>query len=284
MSLAPNLQVCFVRRHQSGYELARKLKTNLEELWRLNPHIADVNSVWGGELLLVSRYQFRRPTPWELANEDFVLQDWPWGREDFANYPCKDDFLDRNWTPPHSPGLTPIVGVGPREAKWGRFDYVDAPVGDDKDAIRITDGWEGTNIGSVHVPGLAGMLIPAKKPRYSDGKMQFNKKCHRQLVGLWSDWVRYDMIRHVRTYIGAFVPRYMRDATHIRANLSNHAWGTAFDINYEWNRLKHPPARMQQLGCVMDLVEVAHKWGFFWGGHFGGGRVDGMHFEVAKVL
>jgi len=29
-------------------------------------------------------------------------------------------------------------------------------------------------------------------------------------------------------------------------------------------------------------VPLANKWGFYWGGHFGG-RLDGMHFEVAVL-
>jgi hypothetical protein len=29
-------------------------------------------------------------------------------------------------------------------------------------------------------------------------------------------------------------------------------------------------------------VPVAHKFGFYWGGHFS--RRDGMHFEIAKVM
>jgi hypothetical protein len=35
---------------------------------------------------------------------------------------------------------------------------------------------------------------------------------------------------------------------------------------------------------VRELVPIANAFGFYWGGHFGAGRVDGMHFEVAKVL
>jgi hypothetical protein len=30
-----------------------------------------------------------------------------------------------------------------------------------------------------------------------------------------------------------------------------------------------------------ELVPIAHKWGFWWGGHFT--TPDGMHFEVAVV-
>jgi hypothetical protein len=38
---------------------------------------------------------------------------------------------------------------------------------------------------------------------------------------------------------------------------------------------------------VRELVPLANKWGFWWGGHWGyngKGRYDGMHFEVAKLI
>jgi hypothetical protein len=33
-------------------------------------------------------------------------------------------------------------------------------------------------------------------------------------------------------------------------------------------------------GSVRELVPIANRWGFYWGGHYNG-RPDGMHFEVA---
>ena len=42
------------------------------------------------------------------------------------------------------------------------------------------------------------------------------------------------------------------------------------------------PAWPGQRGCVFELVPIAHKFGFYWGGHFK--RRDGMHFEMAKLL
>jgi hypothetical protein len=64
--------------------------------------------------------------------------------------------------------------------------------------------------------------------------------------------------------------------------LSNHAWGTGFDINAKWNPLGAVPALRGDTGSVRELVPIAHDHGFFWGGHFS--RSDGMHFEVARVL
>jgi hypothetical protein len=64
--------------------------------------------------------------------------------------------------------------------------------------------------------------------------------------------------------------------------LSNHAFGSAFDINYDWNKLGAVPALAGQKGSVRELVSIAQENGFYWGGHFE--RLDGMHFEVAKIL
>jgi hypothetical protein len=34
---------------------------------------------------------------------------------------------------------------------------------------------------------------------------------------------------------------------------------------------------------VRELVPIANKHGFYWGGHYSK-RADGMHFEAAKVV
>jgi len=64
--------------------------------------------------------------------------------------------------------------------------------------------------------------------------------------------------------------------------LSNHAFGSAFDINASFNALGVEPARVGDRGCVRELVTIANDHGFYWGGHFAK-RPDGMHFEVANI-
>ena len=68
----------------------------------------------------------------------------------------------------------------------------------------------------------------------------------------------------------------------IVANLSNHSWGTAFDINAGWNPRKSIPALMGDRGCLREIVAIGHDNGFYWGGHFG--TPGGMHFEVAVEM
>jgi hypothetical protein len=76
---------------------------------------------------------------------------------------------------------------------------------------------------------------------------------------------------------GAFVLRFIRGRT---STLSNHAYGSAFDINADETPLGARPRLVGQRGATRELVPLANKWGFYWGGHFGS-RPDGMHFEVA---
>ncbi|MFM6344063.1 MAG: M15 family metallopeptidase, partial [Dolichospermum sp.] len=87
------------------------------------------------------------------------------------------------------------------------------------------------------------------------------------------------------TFDGSFVPRLIRGAPLVKdfRKLSNHAFGSAFDINASFNPLGQIPASISKKGSVRLLVSTANDYGFFWGGHFNT-RKDGMHFEVAKIL
>ena len=60
------------------------------------------------------------------------------------------------------------------------------------------------------------------------------------------------------------------------SNWSEHAWGTAIDINPDEN----PMQDRLQTTWRPDIGDVAAKWGLKWGGSFAG-RKDPMHFEVA---
>ncbi len=114
----------------------------------------------------------------------------------------------------------------------------------------------------------------------TSGRIEFHQKAAPQLKGLWAAWKAKDLVKLILTFDGSFVPRFQRGST---TKLSNHSFGSAFDINYEWNQLKHTPCFKGIKGSVRELVAIANEYGFFWGGHFNSRR-DGMHFEVAKIL
>jgi hypothetical protein len=164
------------------------------------------------------------------------------------------------------------VGTADRQRVFGAFDFVPRPVAGNKENIEILGDWEDENIVTVDIPikGFAGKSGPLR--------MRFHKKAKDQLIGLWLDWEKAGLLDRVLTFDGAFVPRFVRDGT----SLSNHAFGSAFDINFADNQLGTEPALVGEKGCVRELVQLANKWGFYWGGHFKS-RLDGMHFEIAEI-
>lgn len=178
-----------------------------------------------------------------------------------------------DWPP--LPDFKPLVGNDARAGIFGKFSYRHAPVPGNFENIEITDGWEMGNIVRLSLPQLAGV----------DGaSAQGAVRCHRliakQLTELWNEWQSVGLLPRVRSWEGMYVPRFIRGSTTV---LSNHAFGSAFDINYAWNQLGVRPALVGGEGSVRELVPIAHKHGFYWGGHFSS-RPDGMHFEAAKVM
>jgi hypothetical protein len=153
---------------------------------------------------------------------------------------------------------------------FGEFKYVSAGIVGNPEAIKITDGWGSKNIKMVTFPGPVGTVTRA----------EFNVKIADQVSGLFSAWAAAGLWPKLLTWDGSWAPRFIRGS---RTVLSNHSWGTAFDVNYKWNQLGHTPALKHDSGSVRELVHIANEHGFFWGGHYKT-RLDGMHFEIAKVL
>jgi hypothetical protein len=111
---------------------------------------------------------------------------------------------------------------------------------------------------------------------------------------LFARWEQLDLLHLLRSYDGAYNPRYKRGQSPSAgghgikrssqvSELSNHAFGAAFDINEPDNSFGEEPGLCPTRGCVRELVGPANELGFFWGGHFGSvSNKDGMHFEFAK--
>lgn len=177
-----------------------------------------------------------------------------------------------NFPPP--PDFPPLVGTAARQAVFGKFAFEARPLPGNPENIRILGTWESDNIVSVPIPQLIGV-----KGAPRSGAVRFHKLAAAQLVAVWAAWEKAGLRDRMLTWDGSFVPRFIRGS---RTTLSNHAFGTAFDINAAFNPLGAQPALVGEKGCVRELVELANQHGFFWGGHFKGRR-DGMHFEVAVV-
>jgi hypothetical protein len=90
-----------------------------------------------------------------------------------------------------------------------------------------------------------------------------------------TDYAKYDL-EHGRFGIpigGEKIPRWH--------HLSNHAWGTAIDINPTTNPMKSGA----YFDMPAEIVRVMSEWGFYWGGYFNPPDGDYMHFEfVAEEI
>jgi hypothetical protein len=172
-----------------------------------------------------------------------------------------------------------------------KFKQLAKPLRPDPDGIVITSScngaiadWETNFITRVAVPQLAHL------PTLSSGFMRVHTLVAPRLTALFEAWAAADLMHLFLTYEGAFVARYIRDGSPSDGahgikqskdvgDLSNHAFGSAFDINATWNKRGKSSAPPGEKGCVFELVEIANGLGWFWGGHFS--TEDGMHFEFA---
>ena len=186
-----------------------------------------------------------------------------------------DEESSSRW--PAVPNFAPMSAIE-RARVFGTFAYKSSPIPGDPEAITITDNWATNNIVMVEIPQLKG--VPGAP---ASGKVPFHTRGARQLQELWAIWEEAGLLHLVLSWGGSWAPRFIRGS---RTYLSNHSYGTAFDINMQWNALGTQPALVGQKGSVRKLVPLAQEHGLTWGGHWGApwlpaGRADGMHFEVA---
>lgn len=185
-----------------------------------------------------------------------------------------------NWPPP--PDFKPLVTAAQRQALFGAYEFTPDP-SRDRDGIRILGSWEQENIVTVQIPQLIGRNIRGAP---ANGAVRWHRLAVNQLLRLWKAWEEAGLLDRVLIWNGSYSPRFIRGRKDDTANsLSNHAFGTAFDINYDpatnLNGLNAVPALVGQHGSVRELAAIARHFGFYWGGHFP--RLDGMHFEVAVL-
>ena len=173
-----------------------------------------------------------------------------------------------DYYPPRPPFHSPTADE--RDRMFGKFAYRRK---NDTDIV-ITDDWASKNIIQVKIPQLIG--VSGAPP---SGIVQFHRKGADQLKAFFAEVESAGMLSLVISWAGSFYPRFIRGS---QRTLSNHSWGTAFDINAPENWLNQKPAAVGKKGSLLKLVPIANKHGFFWGGHYNT-RLDGMHFELAKI-
>ena len=174
---------------------------------------------------------------------------------------------------PPKPNFQPITGNATREKLFGKIEFIAKPTKTNPEGIIITNDFESKNIVRVNLPALS----KATGGKYS--VMRWHKDCEYQLVKMFERLEKENLHTKILSYAGAFYPRFIRGS---RTQLSNHSWGTGFDINVPQNGLGKNPAMIGDKGCVREIVPIANDYGFYWGGHFT--RMDGMHFEIAKII
>ena len=181
-----------------------------------------------------------------------------------------------NWPP--RPSFKPIGQAG-REQLFGKFGYRAAPIKGNPENIVILGSWQKDNLTRVTVPQLQGVYGAPQS-----GRVFWHQAAKPQLLALFRAWEVLGLIELVQSWAGSWCARFSRGSN---SYLSNHSWATAFDVNVPQNMLGRRPALVGEPGSVRELVPVAGDLGFWWGG-FGWppnyGRLDGMHFEIAKLL
>ena len=182
--------------------------------------------------------------------------------------PCEDG---TDWPP--RPSFPPIVTLAARQALFGIFLYKAQPTASNPESIVVMGPWVANNIERVTIPQLVGKI--GAPP---GGVVLFHRAVSAQLVALWQAWEDAGLLDRVLSWAGSYAPRFIRGSTSV---LSNHAFGTAFDINAPQNGLGAVPALKGHPGSTRELVGLANQHGFFWGGHFD--RKDGMHMEAAQI-
>jgi hypothetical protein len=171
---------------------------------------------------------------------------------------------DADW-PARPKDLRPL-NQRERRMVFGHFRFKGAPTKKNPERIEVLGDWRRQNIVRVDL----GVRTLWMHRRVADPM--------RELYGAWK---QQRLHKRILTWNGSYVARFVRGS---RTTLSNHAWGTAIDLNRVHNRLGHLPALVGEKGSLRELVEIANEQGWWWGGHYRG-RLDGMHFEAtAKVL
>lgn len=153
---------------------------------------------------------------------------------------------------------------------FGTFDYEVSP----NRTINILGVWRSNNIVKIQIPQIIGIEGAPK-----DGYIYFHKKGVEQLKAAFQEIEDKGLKHLIISWAGSFYPRFIRGSTR---SLSNHSWGTAFDINAPENWLGQKPAKVGRKGSLLELVPIFNKYGFYWGGHYRT-RLDGMHFELAVL-
>lgn len=97
-------------------------------------------------------------------------------------------------------------------------------------------------------------------PSQGSAKVAFHKKGKAQLEKMWNEWKKGNLLHLVLTWAGQLQSTFYKGS---RTVLSNHAFGTAFDINVEWSQFGATPALVGRKVSLRELVKIANSNGFY---------------------
>jgi hypothetical protein len=196
---------------------------------------------------------------------------------------------------PAPPGNLGSPSNASRNQNFTCFKFLQRPLAQrpDREAIVIKGSCDGTI-----ADWIADKIVDIEMPqlRYAtsySGRFRTHKKAAPIFAALFKAWEDADLLHLIMSYEGCFVARCKRNQAPAGSGghgvleskdvsaLSNHSFGSAFDINYVDNQLGAVPAFCGRRGSTRELVDAANKLGIYWGGHFG--TQDGMHFEISKI-
>lgn len=142
----------------------------------------------------------------------------------------------------------------------------------------VDPAWERKNIVTLFAPWptsrpVHGFTLPIKV--HVNAAQAF-----RDLFNAWKD---ADLLDRLKTFNGAYNCRMKRGKENslLLSDLSTHSFGAAIDLNAAYNAFGAKPAALGEVGCLLELVQLAAAHGFVWGGDWK--KPDGMHFELGVI-
>jgi hypothetical protein len=176
--------------------------------------------------------------------------------------------------PARPAGLNPLSVVD-RARIFGQIPFTPAPTAANPEGIYIEPGWKNANIVSVAIPALdTSRILGAPK----GGVIWCHRLAQDDFKLLFDRWTGAGLVDRILSFGGTWAPRFIRGSKTV---LSQHAWGSAIDLNVPWNGLGVQPAAKGSKGSLVDLIGIAAELGWFWGGWFNP-RKDGMHLERTR--
>lgn len=157
--------------------------------------------------------------------------------------------------------MKPPVGHRAVELFYGAVTYRELSGGN----VALTNSFVQDNIVTLHNVAGTGCAL----------------QLHHKIVPLFLECFKEAVVQcsnyRVRM-LGGFCPRHVRNDASLP--LSTHAYGAAFDINWDTNQMTS-----RKMGLVTDLpnrfIQAFTTKGWIWGGDWKGDTLDAMHFQWA---